>query len=448
MLKILMALTLLIPLSANWMFVLNSLTLLGFLWLLKAQHHFFLFNLSTMLGTDFISYIMILLSIWITILMIHASQKIHENNLFPSYFILSNMFLCTSLLLTFSSMDLLLLYISFESSLIPTLVLIIGWGYQPERIQAGFYMLFYTLFASLPLLVSLLSLYSLEGSLTLGLLPKVLNMSHLSLLWYASSIFAFLVKLPMYFFHLWLPKAHVEAPVAGSMALAGVLLKLGGYGLIRILPIFLKVNKSLLWVWISVGIIGGTVVSILCLRQVDMKSLIAYSSVAHMGLVLCGFILNNSWGISGGLTIMVGHGLCSSGLFCIANMVYIRTASRSLLINKGLMSFMPSLGLWWFLLSIGNMAAPPTINLLGEINLLTSVISSSKMSIVGLAALSFFSASYSIYLFSMSQHGLFFNSSFACYSGKTQEFLTLFLHWLPLNTIILKSSMITTVGSL
>lgn len=256
-----------------------------------------------------------------------------------------NIFLLLFLVITFSACDYLLFYIRFERSLIPTLILILGWGYQPERLQAGVYMLFYTLFASLPLLVSLLRLYRLSGSLTLGMIYSVDEGGFISHLWYLTTVFAFIVKLPMFMVHLWLPKAHVEAPVAGSMVLAGVLLKLGGYGLIRVLPLFSETNKEMSWLWVGISLVGGVIVSLICLRQVDIKALIAYSSVAHIGLVLCGLVVFGWWGLNGAVVVIVGHGLCSSGLFCLANMVYERVGSRRLLVRKGLMNFIPRMAL-------------------------------------------------------------------------------------------------------
>nr|QHO05167.1 NADH dehydrogenase subunit 4 [Rimicaris variabilis] len=422
----------------SWVVVQSLLFFMSFIFGLYCVNGFFMGSVGLGLGMDSISYILILLSFWIMALVVGGSQKVKDSGNFSSLFLSVNILLLLSLVLTFCCLDYLMFYVCFESSLIPTLILILGWGYQPERLQAGIYMLFYTLFASLPLLVSLISLYKSEGTLTLGLISTVGGSKMVLSIWYVCTVFAFIVKLPMFMVHLWLPKAHVEAPVAGSMILAGVLLKLGGYGLIRVLPLFAGVSKGFVSVWVSIGVIGGVVVSFICLRQTDIKALIAYSSVAHMGLVLCGLMLFSWWGLGGAVSVMVGHGLCSSGLFCLANMAYERVGSRSLLVSKGLLNFMPSMALWWFLLSAGNMAAPPTLNLLGEISLIISVVSWSKVSILGVGLLSFFSAAYTLYMYSLSQHGKYFSSLFSCCSGKVREYLVLVLHWLPLNFLILK----------
>nr|QXU57674.1 NADH dehydrogenase subunit 4 [Cherax setosus] len=442
MLKFLVLNMVLMSFVMNWTLIQMGLLAMCFIMLFMISHDFYFFSLGYMMGADYLSYILIVLSVWIVMLMVYSSGGVKKTSNFSSGFLLVNLGLLVILILTFSSVNYLMFYISFESSLIPMLVLILGWGYQPERIQAGVYMLFYTLFASLPLLVSLLSLYSLAGSLNMGLLVSPIGGPLVNILWYFCTVFAFMVKLPLFLFHLWLPKAHVEAPVSGSMILAGVLLKLGGYGLIRVLGVFSEVNKMFSWVWMSLGILGGMIISLMCLRQVDMKSLIAYSSVAHMGLVLGGLVSMSSWGLNGALVVMVGHGLCSSGLFCLANMVYERLGSRSLMISKGLLGFMPSMGFWWFLLAVGNMAAPPTLNLMGEISLIISVVSWSKLVMLGVGALSFFSASYTLYMYSLSQHGLFASSFYSCCSGKVDEYFVLMLHGIPLNVIFMKGVLV------
>nr|YP_010722327.1 NADH dehydrogenase subunit 4 [Enoplolambrus validus]WDV10169.1 NADH dehydrogenase subunit 4 [Enoplolambrus validus] len=439
MLKFILPLLMLMKYSKNWNLIQLGLFFLSYMFSLSCYHNFFFYNVGYMLGMDYLSFIMIMLSFWIMSLIMLCSQKVKNFNNYISGFIIVNLFLLFFLIISFSSLDYLLFYIGFEMSLIPIMIMILGWGYQPERIQAGVYMLFYTLVFSLPLLSSLL-IFSMKGSLSMNMVQFMSNVSYLEVIWYFASVLAFLVKLPMYMFHLWLPKAHVEAPVAGSMILAGVLLKLGGYGLIRVLIMFQLVSKEFSCLWVSVSLFGGVYISLMCLRQVDMKSLIAYSSVAHMGLVLCGLMVFNWWGLSGAIIVMVGHGLCSSGLFCLANIVYERLSSRSFLIGKGLLSFMPSMGLWWFLLSISNMASPPSLNLLGEINLIIGILSWSTVSMVGVGLLSFFSAAYTLYMYSLSQHGVYYSSVYSCCSGKVQEYLTLFLHWFPLNILILNTN--------
>nr|UFZ12925.1 NADH dehydrogenase subunit 4 [Protohermes basimaculatus] len=441
MLKFIFFMIFLIPLSfvENSFWVMQMIFfLVSFFFIFSSVNGSIFMHLSYMFGMDLMSFGLIILSFWIIGLMFMASESIYSHNSSKILFILNLIILMIMLICSFSAMNLFVFYLFFESSLIPVLFLVLGWGYQPERLQAGMYLLFYTLFASLPMLISIFYIYNNEGTLNFMLFNF---MNYYSKLFYLSMVFVFLVKMPMFLVHLWLPKAHVEAPVSGSMILAGIMLKLGGYGLMRVMMVMSGISSLMNIIWISISLLGGFMVSMICIRQVDMKSMIAYSSVAHMGIALSGMMTMSYWGWSGAYSMMLAHGLCSSGLFCLANISYERTGSRSMLVNKGMMNIMPSMTLWWFLLVSSNMAAPPSLNLLGEISLLNSVVGWSFMSMIMLMLMSFFSAVYSLFLYSFSQHGKVYSAMYSCSSGYLREYLLLFLHWVPLNLLILKSDL-------
>nr|YP_010415441.1 NADH dehydrogenase subunit 4 [Elysia atroviridis]USC52132.1 NADH dehydrogenase subunit 4 [Elysia atroviridis] len=343
------------------------------------------------------------------------------------------------LVLAFSSSNMINFYVWFEASLIPTLILIICWGYQPERLQAGTYMMLYTVGASLPLLIILIWRCLESGSMNIFVMGNSSSDFFTGVLVFVYG--AFLVKLPMYGVHLWLPKAHVEAPLAGSMILAGILLKLGGFGLFQMNKCFsLLSNYNTSLVLVCISLWGGLLAVLVCLRQVDVKSYVAYSSVGHMGLVSAGVILDRTWGASSALVTMVAHGFASSALFCLAFFTYEKSHSRAMPYMKGMLKMYPILSLWWFIFCCINMAAPPTINLLGEMMIIPSAWFSFWGLAVVLTIMVFMSAAYNMYLYSSINHG---DGSFYLTGGtnlSAHEGVALVAHFIPL-LIIFKSSM-------
>nr|QHD19773.1 NADH dehydrogenase subunit 4 [Rodolia quadrimaculata] len=423
--------------SMEFWFLMNFLFIVFMIFLLNYPLMLMMSSLSYNLGLDNLSYWMIGLTLWIGGLMIMASMKIYKLRNYSGLFIFMVNLMVLFLVLTFLSLNMMSFYIFFEASLIPIVVIIMGWGYQPERIQAMYYLFFYTMTASLPMILFLFYMNYLIGSL--DFLSFKFEVKNFFMLLMMSGVF--LVKFPLFLVHLWLPKAHVEAPVSGSMVLAGVMLKLGGYGLMRFLKFFSMMTLNLGSLMVNFALLGATILSILCLRQSDLKSLIAYSSVVHMSLVLGGIVTLKLWGFYGALILMLGHGLCSSGLFSLVNMNYERFFSRSIYLNKGMINILPFFSLWWFLFLIGNMAAPPSLNLLGEISLINSLVGYFNYFMLFIFMISFFSAAYSLFVFSFSQHGKVYLGNFSYSLISIRENLILFLHWLPLNIFIMKSEL-------
>nr|YP_010757395.1 NADH dehydrogenase subunit 4 [Aconurella diplachnis]WEU77738.1 NADH dehydrogenase subunit 4 [Aconurella diplachnis] len=435
MMKFLLCVFFVIPVcfySSSVMWIQYVFVLLYF-FLLVSGCYSFMGSISFFLGLDNYSYGLILLSLLISSFMVVSMMK----SMWICFFMFLNVLMLIFLMLIFSSMNFLYMYISFEFVLVPLVILILGWGYQPERLMAGMYLFFYTMLVSLPLFIVMMWMYMSFGSMTMELIKLTSDFFIIHFI----LVIVFMVKMPMYFVHFWLPKAHVQAPVSGSMILAGLMLKIGGYGLIRTMFMYEYMFISYSYIWFVFSLLGSLYISMICLIQADIKSMIAYSSISHMGMVIMGLLTMTLWGLTGSYLLMLGHGFCSSGMFYISNMFYLRTGSRSFYINKGLISYMPSCCMFWFLFCSFNMSCPPSINFISEFMILSSIMNYWFNSLYFFVGVSFFCAAFSYYLYSFSQHGLY--SNFYSFSSLSLiEFLILLMHLIPLLTFPLLLSIL------
>nr|YP_010165978.1 NADH dehydrogenase subunit 4 [Stictocephala bisonia]QRV59925.1 NADH dehydrogenase subunit 4 [Stictocephala bisonia] len=431
MMMVILYLSFMIPLLVlDFWFIFQFFLILCLLIFITLSYSDYFCSVSYFFGIDYFSYCLIILSIFISFLMLMSSSLIF-NSISRWFFVLNCFLLCFFLILVFSFLNMIFMYISFELTLIPLLIIILGWGYQPERLISSFYLFFYTLFGSLPLFFFIIYIYMNNSSVFFDFN----YFFDFSFFIHFCMMFAFLIKLPMFMLHFWLPSAHVQAPVSGSMILAGLMLKIGGYGLIRFMFIYDYFFFKYTYFWFSLSLYGSLIVSVICFLQSDLKCLIAYSSVCHMGLCLCGLLTMTSVGLIGSLFMMISHGLCSSGLFFLANCLYDRLFTRSFFLNKGMVFFFPSLSLIWFIFCSFNMSCPPSLNFFSEVFIIIGVLSYWPNSYFFMIMISFLSACFSFYLYSYTQHGLFSNLySFSLMS--VREYLISLCHLLPLLILV------------
>ncbi len=323
------------------------------------------FNVSYRLGVDGLSMWFVPLTAFITVIVVISAWEVITERVYQymgAFLILSGLMNGV-----FSALDGLLFYVFFEATLIPMYIIIGVWG-GPNRVYAAFKFFLYTLLGSLLMLIALLYLYFKSGGsfdiLAWHKLPLPLNAQ--TLLFFAF-LAAFSVKVPMWPVHTWLPDAHVEAPTGGSVVLAAIMLKLGAYGFLRFsLPIAPDASREYAWFIIALSLIAVIYIGLVALVQRDMKKLVAYSSVAHMGFVTLGFFIFNELGVSGGLVQMISHGFVSGAMFLCIGVMYDRVHSREIAAYGGVVNTMPKFVGFAVFFAMANCGLPGTAGFVGE----------------------------------------------------------------------------------
>jgi NADH-ubiquinone oxidoreductase chain 4 len=351
------------------------------------------------MGVDGLSLYFVLLTTFTMPICILASWENVKHNI-KSYMI-AFLVLESLLIAVFVVLDLLLFYVFFESVLIPLFIIVGVWGASADRIRASFLLFLYTLFGSLFMLLAFLVIFYHVGSTDFEVL-SLADISFESQRWLWLAIFLSLaIKTPLLPVHIWLSRAHVEAPVAASMVLAGLILKLATYGFVRVLIPFLPEATSYFSPLVqTIAVVTLVYSSLTTLRQTDFKVLVAYSSIAHMSVVVIGLFSNTLQGIEGAILLGIAHGIVSPAMFmCVGGILYDRYHTRVIRYYRGLTQYMPVFSFLFFLFILGNMSTPLTVNWAGELMALMGSVQRSPLVGIAMSSGIVFSAAYSIWLY-------------------------------------------------